>query len=883
VKDTPPAPRRTALAGWAALASLTVIVAALALAACGGASGAKDKLSGAGNDSASLPRKVGSPVAQGVVGHVLGSIADRTIGPFLARVPGRGGMVAWVTPAEATSRRIVATPLTNVGEPSGPSKTVATVGVDTTMLVVRPVRGPSPGVALAWTVLTDRGEALWAIVVGEDGTPRGKAVELARTTDDVVWVDVVPTDVGAVVVWAEETRGADANVIAASLDSGGKVHGVPVRVARGVEGWHALELPGGLGISTVAKTKDAKGGALTFQRLDAEAHAPAPPVLVVSTPLVSGDVEVVRAAGRLVFAWTDRTTEDPSIVAAALGDDGNIEGPHKIVEARGGAALLGLAAGPSGTALMWEAPARRTSDTRRVYSARMGASLRVEGRPSSAEIVGRAAPELVATESGFAILAPIRDCDEGTPKCTGAPIIPTVLRTDANLVPVQREPLGFGSDPASIAWGMTCERDLCLALAASGASPSRVRAAEIRTRVNLQSRPEAAPVAASDAPRVTDVTAITTGESVSDVAAAHIGDIAVLATLALKAEPLRKNARGAGFEDARNVPMVLSTRVIDAAGVISAPVVITNRALAVGGVAIARAEKPDDGGAVAWVGRDNGDPEVHVTKIDKKGRKGSDLQLTTIKGEASDVAIAWAGGGWIVAWIDGRDGNGEVYATRVTTDLKRGTGERLSNAPGDASDLVALATADKVWLAWADPRESPKDGMADVFMTAVGTKDARRVLDERRLLATAAHSRTPQLAPAAEGVHVAWIEEAPIGVESPSTSGYGAMWATVGSDGKPTKPVKVPLGGDGAATSVALERHADGLRAVLARSMNDAIALDAVELMVAQPRAFPLLTLDGPPSLDVALVLEGGALYFNDDGPSAADKRARRARIAWTR
>jgi hypothetical protein len=63
--------------------------------------------------------------------------------------------------------------------------------------------------------------------------------------------------------------------------------------------------------------------------------------------------------------------------------------------------------------------------------------------------------------------------------------------------------------------------------------------------------------------------------------------------------------------------------------------------------------------------------------------------------------------------------------------------------------------------------------------------------------------------------------------------------------------------------------------------MTDAIALDAVDLSVAEPLAIPLLTLDGPPSLDVALVMDGGILYFNDDGPAPADKRARRARIAW--
>jgi hypothetical protein len=71
------------------------------------------------------------------------------------------------------------------------------------------------------------------------------------------------------------------------------------------------------------------------------------------------------------------------------------------------------------------------------------------------------------------------------------------------------------------------------------------------------------------------------------------------------------------------------------------------------------------------------------------------------------------------------------------------------------------------------------------------------------------------------------------------------------------------------------------LHAFVARSTQDSIALDAVDLSTSPPLAFPLLTLDGPPSLDVALVIDRGVLYFNDDGPRDADKRARRAEIAW--
>src|SRR5262249_1189332 len=78
---------------------------------------------------------------------------------------------------------------------------------------------------------------------------------------------------------------------------------------------------------------------------------------------------------------------------------------------------------------------------------------------------------------------------------------------------------------------------------------------------------------------------------------------------------------------------------------------------------------------------------VHVTRVDKRGKRMNEIQLTTVKGEASDVAIAWAGGGWVIVWVDGRDGNGEVYATKVGVDLSRiARGERITRAPGDATD-----------------------------------------------------------------------------------------------------------------------------------------------------------------------------------------------------
>src|SRR5690606_23161780 len=132
-------------------------------------------------------------------------------------------------------------------------------------------------------------------------------------------------------------------------------------------------------------------------------------------------------------------------------------------------------------------------------------------------------------------------------------------------------------------------------------------------------RVNAAPVAKKspipvDGPRVADVTAVLSGESVTDLAVAKIGNATLVATLTQKPD---------------SAGNVLATRMVDANGVVSPPHVISTRALQIGGVSVAAADKPEEGAAIAWVARENGDPEVHVTRLDKRGRRTNDVQLTT--------------------------------------------------------------------------------------------------------------------------------------------------------------------------------------------------------------------------------------------------------------
>jgi hypothetical protein len=277
---------------------------------------------------------------------------------------------------------------------------------------------------------------------------------------------------------------------------------------------------------------------------------------------------------------------------------------------------------------------------------------------------------------------------------------------------------------------------------------------------------------------------------------------------------------------------------------------------------------------------------VHLAKLDALGHRTKETQLTTAKGDASDVALAWVGDGYMVAWVDWRDGNGEVYAAKVDADLNRKSrDERITHAPGDAAD-VALAVDDAssakvVWLAWSDPRESPREGLGDIYVTTLAPRDATRTGQEVRVLATAAHSRSPRLAALDDGAVLAWIESAPPGLDAPG----GAMFAWLNGRGEVVGGAD-RLDGVGRPTAIALAPSRGYAQAVVARSTGDVVTLDALRCgrgpaAGAAREVFPLIDLNAPAPFEVALSLAGGSLYYNDKGTLKSDRRVRRMAIGW--
>jgi hypothetical protein len=277
--------------------------------------------------------------------------------------------------------------------------------------------------------------------------------------------------------------------------------------------------------------------------------------------------------------------------------------------------------------------------------------------------------------------------------------------------------------------------------------------------------------------------------------------------------------------------------------------------------------------------------------VDGAGRRLDDVKFTHGRGTASDVAVAWAGDGWLVAWVDTRDGNGEVYAAKLDRNLNRvGHEERITRAPGDASDVVLLVAGKCAWLAWSDPRESAEDGRGDVYVVTLRLEDAKPASRETRVLETVANSRSPRLAPVEDGALVVWVEDAPTGVDAPGA----VLSARVSRAGLVLGAAnRLALAADGTPGTVALEATPSGnVRVAVGRSpraVDETMVIDGLALSPYGAQigsASPIIDLEAPNSFEESFALANGAVFYLDiggpeHGSPAGTRRLRRAEVTW--
>lgn len=808
---------------------------------------------------------LGDPVDPAKKAHMstIASLRDRAVGPVLTRSD-KGALAAYIAGAPSGTRPVIASALDGTGSPKGQARVVAQAPPDTSTLIARSL---ADGYLLAWTSLTDRGESLTVIGVSDTSEARGNAIELARTADHIVWVEIVETPRGAVCVWAEEPPNGSANVLAQALDSNGKPRGVPSRVLRGATSWQAVAFHEGVALAIVA------GGALSLTRLDTEGRVTGEAMPISKT--VGADMDLVRAGkDSVAFAWTDRRRSDPQVVIAGVDGGGKLIAPHDGLVDAGASSLVAIAPGDNGALVLWEPSHKRERQLRRVNVASMTDAAAQLATKTTLELTGGAAIEARQRADGWGLVVTTKACVEQkdkAPAC-GAPA-PTFVRLDASLAVVQTE--AFVQGPAvSLAWSLDCGGGSCLALAAGPDSPTVVYAIDLSSRASTNVAPVAHALP-DDAPRLSSASTLGGGLQVADIAFARAGDATVVASIV---------STGADEKTHEEKTALRVTPI--AAGKALPAVTLSTKALAVGGVAMAAGPGAKEA-TLVYVAKEGGGARVHVARVDDNGARRSDTTLAGgAKGDASDVSIVAVDGGFVIAWVDTRDGNGEVYAERLGNDLTSGPAVRVTNAPGDATDTALASSGANVILAWADPRESPHDGFADIYAVTLSARDGKPLAKEARVLSTAAHSRSPSLARTASGVALAWIEEAP--ANAASEEAKGAMFALLDEKAHPVRdPIKLRLRDEGIATSITLDADPASrlLHAVIARVSQDELWLDAARIPLdagGSVDSFPLVALDGPSSLDVALALRNEELVYSDAGGDApTEARIRRGLLAW--
>jgi hypothetical protein len=707
-------------------------------------------------------------------------------------------------------------------------------------------------------------------------------------------------------------------------------------------------------IEDVPEAPGSKLGVVRLIPIDTHGK-PGPKVTVSAEPSAQIDVEIAEVSGKYVLAWTDERDIDACVYTASVDPSGGVSAPpHRATAPFGEQALVALVAAPyaplgtrSKRALLaWEDLLKAPREGRLIHLATLGPDGALGKERATLTLSASGPPDLVPDGDGFAALtlAPVEsDAPEGAPPPGGtakaeaasgskrpdaAPagppqkreVWPSYVRFGPDLGILASGPIraaAFGGDGLpDLTWSLSCNGGACTTLASGANAGAPLSLVSLPLRQSNWKAP-AWRDADDTLPRPVSVTALYDGDHLAKVTATELpgrGALTAWVTYYLdgSAGGGKKKAKGKAAE---GTSATIGVRPIGADGAPGKTTILSRSALSIGGIAIAAAregagppaKKPEAG--IAWVARERGEPQVFVTKVGADGEKLAQKAVTAIsrkpqKGipsEASDVAIADSGDGFIVAWVDTRDNNAEVYVAKVDRSLKKVVPDRrITEAPGDSAE-VQIAVRDKdVFLVWSDARQNADEGSGDIYLAHLEAATLKKVAPETRLFASALHSRTPQIVPSGSGLAVWWIEDAFGAGKGDATAATerGLRIAQLDAKGAPIGAPQI-VHGDGQAqvTSAAIgcldakgsaelrSATAGSCRGVLTSAVGETLVLGAFSL---KPGSAPgplrtIAALTGATTQDVSPVFTNGSatsLLFADDAVGGSG-RVRWMQIAW--
>jgi hypothetical protein len=773
-----------------------------------------------------------------------------------------------------------------------------------TMASIAPV---GDGWVVAWVEDLKGNATIRAISLDASAHARGPASNLAQSADDVGFIDVIAGTNSALVVW-EMPRDAYLDVIAVPMKPG-QTPGAGVVLARRVLGWGIAPTEGGAAIATLVDTgvdsaEQGRTGRVLYADVDFEGKV-SPPVTVSGEATAHGDLLVTRAGSRTLLAWTDIREIDSCVYVATVEKGGRVVStPHRATPPLGEQALVSIVGGTGSkprTLVAWEDLLRSPREGRLIHLGLLDENTVLQKERATLIFSASGPPDFTADGDGFAVttLAPIGSSTR--PLAADSPIWPAFVRLGPDLSVRASEPLRADvfATPEGIpelTRSLSCHAGTCTTLASVSGPPSTVAMLKLPVRSTNWLAPAFRDP--DDSPPVaTAVTSIYDGDHLAKVASTELAGGTTLA--AWVTYYIESNDASGGKPSKKSDPLAtVGVRTISPNGSLGKTQIVSDRAVSIGGVALAHTPNLDEA-AMVWVSRDKSDTQVQIAKVGTDTSKIIQKPLTTVKrkaakgevpNEASDVAIAYApasdpqGGaddGWIVAWVDTRDGNAEVYVARVDRSLRKVVADRrITDAPGDSAEVQIVVRGKEIVLVWSDARQNPDEGNGDMYAVRLDAKTLREVGPPMRLFSSPGHSRSPSAALAGDNVVVAWIED---GAADGNNTDAGVRIDARGALGGATVFLR---GEEGSTTSSVALTCANGkCRGATASAIRETMHIDAFELNPGAPPGprKTLVSLSGGANADVSPSFAGpsaSALFFGDDSVGG-NGRVRFMSIRW--
>lgn len=679
-------------------------------------------------------------------------VPEGTIGPFLA-LSNDNALTLWAEPELADSGFAwYSRSLTANGRPLYPARRIAKNDGGPELVRLEPlgdgylaVFSRLPGSAKNPT------DTLQSLRMAADGKLSAPPRSLRKGLGQVLWLDILPTNAGALVVWAERA-GTSAALFALAVDDSGAAISNDTPLPGRARAWQGAAGPDGAVILMVDENRR-----LSLVQVSEQAE-----VLntreVPEAAQVSSEVDLVRAGDRLFYAYSAAPLLDRHVFVGVAALDGTPLAPPKVaVPPKGEQSLVRLVQRGESAVLVWRDVAQ-SPDLLNL------ANLNPEGvvsQPAS-QLEWPAttpAPEFTGSSRGLHALA--WSCVESV-GCQ-KPRVPTRVDFDDDLVPSSVTPWLIDGASPDLSWDLSCSDTGCLGLSAVFGETTRVYAMKQGAEGHW-----ALPAwqASIGKPRALESESLLEPLALSSFEVMSSSEGTLLAWLSYfdPSTPYVTPDRPA--PDGRLAPVRAELRTQwlakgfdgSSGGELPENFVISYRARSPGGVSLSRGRKNH---LLVWTAIDDKTPQVFTTLLDDRGKKVAQQMLTRQKGDVVAVRSVPVGGvpsndGWIVGWVDDRTGESRPYLTRISERLARRVPDKTVGPPGlQTSEFAVTVAGGEVWHARID---NGADGSAIVVLTRLRS-DSLVVIAEDVLGSADGTYRFPTFVEAASSPTLAFVDE----------------------------------------------------------------------------------------------------------------------------